>query len=300
MTVKGLHLELTNKCTLKCPRCARTTFIDKFGISKWANSDLNLDDLKQFLDIDLHGVEVMLSGTYGDPIYYNNIFELVEWLKKQGATIRLITNGSYKTAAWWDQLTTLFDSTDIIVFSIDGIPDNFTNYRVNANWPSIEIGIKSAVASKVKTRWKYIPFSFNEHTIDQARELSRQLGMDEFVVAPSDRWEDNDYLRPTKDTYQGQRDNAIVQWKSADNRTSEISPKCHENNQHYISADGFYMPCCFVSDWRFFYKTKFYKNKETYNISKTTISQLLAQEQEFFQSIKSVKPAYCTFNCPTI
>ena len=53
MKVKGFHLELTNKCMLKCSACARTTFINKFGIEKWKNHDLNLDHLKKFLDIDL-------------------------------------------------------------------------------------------------------------------------------------------------------------------------------------------------------------------------------------------------------
>ena len=45
MNVKGFHIELTNKCYLKCSKCARTTFIDKFGIDKWDNHDLSLNDL---------------------------------------------------------------------------------------------------------------------------------------------------------------------------------------------------------------------------------------------------------------
>jgi len=294
--IKGIHLEPTNKCILKCPRCSRTTMIDKFGIEKWTNKDLNLEHLKQFLDIDLTGVELLLCGTYGDPIYYNDLFDLIAWSKQQGANVRLVTNGSRRTKEWWHKLTELLTSSDKVVFSIDGSPENFTNYRVNADWASIEIGIRVCAASSVTTRWKYIPFSFNEDTIDQTRSLSESLGIDEFVVLPSDRWEENDYLRP-KD-FQGRRTPGIIQWHN--NKSPEIDPQCGKNDQHYISAEGYYMPCCYVHDWRFYYKTKFYKDKQDYDISKTTISQVLAQEQEFFNTLTEIKPNYCTFNCPKI
>jgi hypothetical protein len=44
-TLKGFHIEPTNICTLKCPRCARTKFIEKFP-QKWKNSNLDLQDLQ--------------------------------------------------------------------------------------------------------------------------------------------------------------------------------------------------------------------------------------------------------------
>jgi hypothetical protein len=149
--------------------------------------------------------------------------------------------------------------------------------------------------------WQYIPFSFNEDTIDQARTLAQTLGFDEFLILPSDRWDENDTLQSAN--YTGDRTTAIVNWKTNLDRTSEIDPKCKTlNNQHYISADGYYMPCCFVGDHRFYYKSEFYKNRSQYNISNTTISKILAsnQSKDFYNTLEDAKLNYCTFNCPKL
>ena len=297
MNVKGLHIELTNKCSLKCPRCARTTFIEKFGSKKWNNIDINKDDLMSFLDIDLTGIEINLCGNYGDPIYHPNMIDIVRSLKLRKANILIITNGSYKTHEWWKLLSSELTTNDEVTFSIDGLPDNFTEYRINANWLSIETAIKTMAASKAKVIWKYIPFSFNENNIDQARDIAFNLGVDEFNVTPSDRWIENDWLKPNN--YAGPDQDKKIEWV-AGSRTIEIKPKCLQNKTHYISAEGYYMPCCWVGDWRFYYKSEFFKNKDHYDISKTTLTQLLKTENltSFYNNITVNKLDYCTFNCP--
>ena len=52
MIVTGFHIEPTNICTLKCPGCARTQFIDKWP-SRWKNYNLDINKVMNFLDIDL-------------------------------------------------------------------------------------------------------------------------------------------------------------------------------------------------------------------------------------------------------
>ena len=54
--INGLHIELTNKCTLKCSGCSRTSFIKQFP-TKWQNKELDLDQLVNFLDLDLADTE---------------------------------------------------------------------------------------------------------------------------------------------------------------------------------------------------------------------------------------------------
>jgi hypothetical protein len=44
--------------------------------------------------------------------------------------------------------------------AFDGSPENFTEYRVNADWDSILVGIEECVAGPATVIWKYIPFSF--------------------------------------------------------------------------------------------------------------------------------------------
>lgn len=309
-TFSGIHLEPTNICTLKCPSCARTNFMKDFP-NKWKNSNIDLDHLKSFIDIDLTGKNVLLNGNTGDPIYYPHIFELVQFLKSQNAKICIHTNGSYRSKEWWQQLNDLLDSNDLVVFSIDGIPKNFTEYRINADWESIKIGIDVLTAGNPKVAWKYIVFKYNQDNLREAELLSKEFGIDEFVPVNSDRWIENDVYMPeitipvSKKIIDirasaGNRYEHTIQWKP-ENKHLMIDPRCKKTqDSHFISAQGFYMPCCRVGDYRFYYSSEFYKNKNLYDISKTTLSEVLEITKDFYYNLESSKHKYCTFNCPKI
>lgn len=296
-SIQGFHIEPTNICTLKCPRCSRTKFIERFP-AKWKNKQLNIDHLKNFVDIDISKKMFTLAGDYGDPIYHNNLFDLVKWIKTQGGIISLHTNGSYKTRAWWQELVSFLDSVDRITFGIDGVPDNFTKYRINADWPSIKTAIET-VSNKVYTVWQYIPFAYNIDSIQTAEQLSKELGMSEFKLLKSSRWESlNDPYRPN-DIFIASHDNEVKFVKNI--RADEITPRCKILNQdHFVSADGYYMPCCYTGNHNFYYKTEFYKNKEKYDISKTTLSQVLDYAQDFYNNLEQTKPLHCIYNCPKL
>lgn len=292
--LQGFHIEPTNICTLKCPRCARTEFINKS--SHWKNQQLNLTHLKKFLDIDLKHKNFAICGVYGDPIYYNDLIELVTWIKEQNGKVQIVTNGSYKDKNWWQSLCSLLTKADSIYFAIDGIPENFTKYRVNADWQSIQIGIEQAVKNTTAI-WKYIPFSFNENDIDKANKIATDLGMN-FFIEPSDRWNsDSDPLKSSK--FVGARYNHVIGWHT--DSKSTVDARCKKNHsEHFISAAGQYLPCCFVADHRFFYQSDFYKNQTQYDISTTTISEILHKLENFYNSIETQQPKYCKFNCPKL
>ena len=294
-TVNGFHIEPTNICTLKCPGCARTQFINQWS-QHWKNYSLDIDQTMNFLDIDISGIKINFCGNYGDPIYHPDFINFVRRVKERGALVNVTTNGSYKTKEWWVELVDLLTDQDQITFSIDGLPENFINYRINANWESIKTGIDIAAAGTVKTQWKYIPFSFNQTNIDLAKDLSITLGIDKFVVSLSDRFDNTtNYLKPDT-TLLGHRYNAQTAWKH--DQISIVNPKCSNNREHYISATGHYSPCCYITDHRFYYKSQFGKNKNEYAISDQTLSQILNQPKvlKFYQNLD--QESACQFNCP--
>jgi pyruvate-formate lyase-activating enzyme len=285
-------------CTLKCPRCSRTEFIEQFP-KRWTNKNLNLDHLKSFLDIDLKDKSINICGTYGDAIYYDRLFDLIEHFKSSGARISLVTNGSYKSQEWWAQLRDLLDQNDKITFGIDGLPTNFTTYRVNADWASISKGIEILRKGPVNLSWQYIRFSYNEHDIEETKKLSESLGFNDFFVRESERWDHGtEWLTPKSDiSFISQ---SKVEWKNT-NKNVEVNAQCkNTNSSHYISADGFYAPCCFVAEHRWYYKTEFYKNQDRYDISKTTITEVLDRLKDFYNTLEDAKLNYCTFNCPKL
>lgn len=297
--LQGFHIEPTNMCTLKCPQCARTNFIEAFP-KKWRNQNLNLKHLESFLDIDLQDKNINLCGNYGDPIYYNQLFEMIKFFKSRGCSISLATNGSYRTESWWQQLIDMLSDKDTITFGIDGLPDNYTEYRINSEWESVLMGLKKCVESKAKTVWQFIPFSFNEDITEQVRSFAMELGVDEFLLLPSHRWNaDDDKLKP-KTLFAEKRTTNNILWPQI-NKTISVEPQCTlHHNYHYISADGFYTPCCYANDYRFYYKTDFYKNRDLYDISKTTITEVLTNLKDFYSTLEDAKLNYCTFNCPKL
>ena len=294
--ISGFHLEPTNICTLKCSGCARTRFINQWP-QHWKNHSLDIDVVLKFLDIDLTGKQIRLAGNYGDPIYHPDFIEFVNKIKARGASVAITTNGSYKKQAWWEELVSHLSSTDVINFSVDGTPENFTQYRVNAEWESIRIGMDIVANSNCDSSWKYIPFSFNQHNIAEVEKLSNDIGIKRFQIQFSDRFDEHTQTLIPDPEFIGSRYTLQTNWKS-NQRNISITPKCNNSQEHFITADGYYTPCCYLQDHRFYYKTPFGKNKKQYDIRTTTITEILARPDmiEFYQTLEQ-QPG-CQYNCP--
>lgn len=294
---QGIYIEPTNICTLKCAGCARTTFLSQWP-QHWQNHSIDIDQLMQFLDIDLAGKKILLSGNYGDPIYHPDFIGLVAQLKLRGARLEITTNGSHLKAAWWHQLVSHFTDTDTITFSIDGLPDTFTQYRQNADWSTISQAVEICVASPARVVWKYIPFDFNQHQIAEARQVSQTLGFDEFFVDPSKRFDDSatQLLQPNSNLISAEYQSRVI-WKQTSQ--GQVRAKCANQQEHFVTADGYYTPCCFVADHRWLYKTQFGKQRNRYSIWENTLSEILTQPQvvDFYNHIPD--QAVCQFSCPS-
>jgi len=297
--ITGFHIEATNLCTLKCSGCARTRFIEQWP-QHWKNHSLDVDVLMKFLDIDIFGKSLNFCGTYGDPIYHPRFHDLILACKLRGARVTITTNGSYRDIEWWDQLCKILTEDDIVTFSIDGTPENFTLYRENANWKSIKSGIDICSKSKARVVWKYIPFLYNQDDIQTTRQLSQDLGVDEFVISPSDRFDEKtQYLIPTID-FVGERYQSQECVKNG--KSTEVDPKCQNGREHFIAATGHYVPCCFLVDHRFYYKNLFGKEKNKFDIRNTTLTKVLSEPKviEFYDLISKSPNLGCQYNCPKV
>ena len=294
--INGLHIEPTNICTLKCSGCARTRFIDQWP-QHWKNHSLDIGSVLQFLDINLTSKQVYLCGNNGDPIYHPEFIDFVQRFKQRGANLSIITNGSYKKKEWWEELVSHLTSNDTITFSVDGTPENFTHYRVNADWESIQTGMKAVVNSTCNSVWKYIPFAFNQADIEQIEQLSQDIGIDQFLVEFSDRFDEQTQELIPDTSLIGSRYTAQATWKS-NNSGLKVNPRCHNGKDHFITAEGYYSPCCFLADHRFYYKTPFGKDKKQYDIRQYTLTEILQQPQtvEFYQTLD--QQSGCQYNCP--
>ncbi|MCB0385730.1 MAG: radical SAM protein, partial [Bdellovibrionales bacterium] len=180
--IREIHIEPTSRCNLLCPQCARTT-------KGKPNAELPIRDIPrqsyeslfdQDLSRQLH--HVYFCGNYGDPAAAPGLLEDVEFLRSRGVRrITVFSNGSIRTTDWWRELgKILCEPEDKVAFSIDGLESTNHLYRVNANWQKIMDNCKAFISSGGRARWDWLTFSHNEHQVEEARSLSKQLGFSQF------------------------------------------------------------------------------------------------------------------------
>ena len=182
------HLEISSKCSLKCPRCPRTEDPELFS-----PKELSLEFIKKVFNTKLLSQvhRITFSGVYGDPIYNAEMIDIVKYLKSKQPSIQLvvITNGGYKNQHWWRKLAEQLTDNDEIIFSIDGWDqESNQKYRINSDWNSMMLGLKEMVKSKAYVRWSSILFSYNYKHIDKMRKLAQDSGADAFYLVLSDRF----------------------------------------------------------------------------------------------------------------
>lgn len=265
MMRKGLHIETTNRCTLKCPACPRTVWQNLIG-QPIVKSDINIDHLDHFLDCDSgKNIEHFeLCGDYGDTIYYPKLFDFIKHFRHKN--FRIHTNGSYKNTEWWNDLNKLLTDKDEIIFAIDGIGKENEKYRINSNWPSIETGINIMTKGPAKVIMKTLLFDFNYENLNQLKDYANQKGM-QWITEKTHRFGDKKLIPKdekfvdTKEMYKENYENQIPM---------EIKPQCLKSA--VVTCDGYFMPCDWIRNPLTFYKSELFLNRTKW-IDKLKIDQ---------------------------
>ena len=198
-----IHIEVSSKCTLKCPRCPRTELQPE-----QLNREYSLNQFQHAFPLQfLNKVnKIIFCGDIGDPIYATEFIEIIDYVKHCNTNVHIVTNGSYKKSKWWKKLGSLLNDNDIVQFSIDGW-DNVSNnlYRINSDYNSIIEGIKSLKASSdCRIHWSSIYFNFNENNMDSIIHQAQELGVDLWQGVQSTKFDGRylengvDKLKPKK------------------------------------------------------------------------------------------------------
>jgi MoaA/NifB/PqqE/SkfB family radical SAM enzyme len=306
------HIEISSKCTLRCPRCARAEVPN--GL---INTELDLEFFKrnftpEFVQANVE--KITFCGDDGDPIYAHDLIRAIEYIKSiKPVEIVIITNGSHKKPQWWADLGKLLDSSDSVHFSIDGY-DNISNnlYRINSDYDSIIAGLQTLRATSCcQIIWAAIAFKFNEDYLDRMRKFAQQLGVDRFQLTKSTKfgsvytsYGSNDPLEPSvqfiSSSHRFEREVtdfsnnpisiSLTNLKLFDQTKSRngITPLCETGNKGlYIDARGRLFPCCWVAN-RYNHNSQWQQLAENFNLHKKTLIDVLADPfwTSEFQSFK--------------
>lgn len=318
------HIEISSKCTLRCPRCARQEVPE--GL---VNTELDLTFFKrnftpEFIVTDVE--KITFCGDDGDPIYAHDLVPIIRYIKSvKPVEIVIVTNGSHKQTEWWKELGSVLTAQDTIHFSIDGW-DNASNnlYRVNSNFDSVIAGIRALkTSSACRLVWAAIVFKFNQLDINSMKNLARQLDMDAFQLTKSTKFGSiypgygaNDLLEPSSDfvsgSYRFERDvsqlssrglNSNVNKKNMQlyqsvGESNGVTPLCEIGNKGlYIDARGRLFPCCWVAN-RYSHNSEWQAVATKFDLYHRTISDALTDDF-WISTFRAFEWQECQTKCAT-
>jgi len=242
--VFGWHVELTTRCILACPGCSRTQHLDIIPNLK---KDIDKELLFRFMEQVTERKYMLFWGNLGDPIYHPDFLEIVEWFSKnKWQEIQISTNGVH-SKQFWEHAISNWPENVTLKLSIDGLEDTNHIYRVNSKWNKIQelFDIIATTKRKCRIEWKYIIFEHNKHQVDQAVELSKKIGIDDFSLKSSRPLDDSMNLGGTiKEVHLKEYFIYDTRIDQMANTYDVLDPYCQKNDMHYIDANGNYQPCC--------------------------------------------------------
>jgi MoaA/NifB/PqqE/SkfB family radical SAM enzyme len=298
------HIEISSKCTLRCPRCARQEVPDSL-----INTELDLEFFKRNFtpEFIIGNVEkITFCGDDGDPIYAHDLISVVRYIKNiKSVEIVIVTNGSHKKPEWWAELGAVLTEKDTVHFSVDGWDHASNNlYRVNSDFDSIVNGIqKLRSVSECRLVCAAIAFKFNEQQLDQIKNHAQALDMDVFQLTRSTKFGSiypdygiNDPLEPKKHFVSGshrfERDVVQLNHLRPDHLINEkniqlyksviesngVRPLCEIGNKGlYIDARGRLFPCCWVAN-RYSHNKEWQELAEQFNLHNRSLSEVVTDD----------------------
>ena len=267
-SIQILQLEITTNCNASCPQCPRNNYggrtISELPLITWSMQDMQTVLSVQFVK---QLKFVYFCGTYGDPMFNKSIADMCRWLNNCNPeiSIGIHTNGSLGNPQTYKKLASL---VDFISFGIDGLEDTNSVYRRNTNWSTIIKNAKNFISYGGIAHWDYIVFNHNQHQVEKAKLLSKQLGFSTFNIKKTYRFFNKTHelvpsldvldddgtkcyeLRPPALSKYLNKNMQIINFVDKKNyaSTTQISCAHLEKNEIYIGADGFVFPCGWLHD----------------------------------------------------
>jgi hypothetical protein len=196
------------------------------------------------------------SGNVGEPAMNKHLPSILKWFRQQNPNIFLevYTNGSVQSTDWWYELGTIIGNNGNVIFAIDGLEDTNHIYRIDVKWNKLIENAKSFINSGSKATWQFIPFEHNEHQIELAEQMAKDMGFREFKIKISHRELlsqpqniKNRVYPPNNIKYKHKGIPLNFQkLDSTENYLNSVNIKCYaiELANLYISAEGKVFPCC--------------------------------------------------------
>lgn len=170
---RQLVVETVSVCNLRCPVCRLGAGqIDRANNPKIPFMGMDLFE-KIMGDVQSYVKHVYLH-LWGEPTMHPEIGTMIR-RAKQFATVDLATHGMFVT----EEMAKDIALCDTISVSMEGIGQEvYEKYRVRGDYEKAMRGLKLlARAAPGRVNWTWVLFSFNEHQVEEAKAIAKELGV---------------------------------------------------------------------------------------------------------------------------
>jgi len=260
--VKEVHYDITNMCNAACPQCVRTDPSTGRAHKYIQKTELLLEDFKQisppwFLkQLDY----IYFCGNYGDPIVARDLLVILDYVWEQNPklSVKVHSNCSLRDISWWKifaQLTN--DKKFTLIASVDGASQSTQGlYRVNTNYEKIIKNLKTFIEYGGIVEWRFIVFKHNEHEVELAEKISKEIGCVNFRSYSSNRQFINGkfkhvvngetrYLeKPSYEVDKKFNDRKTIDFEELVEANAKIDCLANKTQSIFIDFEGNVLPCC--------------------------------------------------------
>ncbi len=293
--ISSVHLEISTRCNAACPECPRN-FRGVDVIDSYPICDMSLDQAKKiFPPLFLKQLNhILINGNYGDFITARDGLEIVEYFKSQNPSLQveISTNASGRPNIW----SRLGELNTKVYFRLDGLEDTHHLYRQYTDFNLILDNACKFIEAGGHAVWAFIPFSHNQHQIDQAMQLSSQLGFKEFQIVDAGRNIGPVFSRDKKyshslGNYTGSKsfdellefhryyvNNPAITILETEHVSKKINCHAKKQKQIYVTANGEVYPCCWLG---------FYPMQQTGNPSNLQLRPIIKNNNALENGIEN-------------
>lgn len=249
---KAAIIDPINICNLDCPLCASKN-------QNYEKGKMSFDTFKMVLD-KIPSLRVVILFNWGEPLLHHEIFNIIRESVKRNIYTITHTNFSFKQKE--DFFEKLVESgLHQLVISADGASqETYEKYRVKGNfdWVKRNMELVTAAKKKLKLRdpkivWKFLVNRYNEHEINYAKKLAKQIGVELLFdkMGLADDIPDLAFpgtLEERMKEWLPQNQNFILDYYKNGNKLPLNDEACNQLfKSTVINPDGKVTPCCWVT-----------------------------------------------------
>ena len=247
----SISVEPTTSCNLRCPECPS-------GLRSFSRPTgmMQLETFRKLID-ELHlDLSYLILYFQGEPYLNPDFFDTIAYASSKNVYTATSTNAHYLDED--NAIRTVTSGLKRIIVSVDGTDqETYQTYRIGGQLDKVKNGIQTLVKAKKSLNVKsphiilqFIVFQHNQHQMKEARQLAKDLGVDEleFKTAQVYDFEKGSSLIPDDSTYSRYQQNGNGNYHIK----SDLRNKCWKMwHSCVMTWDGNIVPCCFDKDAKY-------------------------------------------------